>query len=179
MLGNHAIIQARKRGHIVIEPFDMAQLGENSYDVRLSDKLLLNTRWHIDPKYECPYTEITIPEEGFELSPGRLYLGATIEIAGTVRKYVPMLEGRSSFARLGLVPHLAAGFGDVGFCRPWTLELMAMDRPVKVYPGMRIAQVYFDRVEGHRGRSYKDRGTYSGQTGPQPSMWWKHQDKKA
>jgi dCTP deaminase len=37
-----------------------------------------------------------------------------------------MIEGRSSIGRLGLFVHVTAGFGDVGFCGYWTLEMFAV-----------------------------------------------------
>ena len=46
-----------------------------------------------------------------------------------------MIEGRSSVGRLGLFVHVTAGFGDVGFCGYWTLEMFAV-QPVRIYPGV-------------------------------------------
>ncbi|GHU80920.1 hypothetical protein AGMMS49992_34060 [Clostridia bacterium] len=59
--------------------------------------------------------------------------------------YVPMLNGRSSLARLGVSVHLTAGFGDVGFHGSFTLEFTVVN-PIRLYPGMEIAQIAFYTV---------------------------------
>jgi len=59
------------------------------------------------------------------LAPGQLFLGRTVERTET-HGLVPMIEGRSSIGRLGLFVHVTAGFGDVGFCGFWTLEMFAV-----------------------------------------------------
>jgi dCTP deaminase len=60
---------------------------------------------------------------------------------------VPMIEGRSSIGRLGLFVHVTAGFGDVGFCGFWTLEMFAV-QPIRIYPGVEIAQIFYHQVHG-------------------------------
>ena len=49
--------------------------------------------------------------------------------------------------RLGLFVHVTAGFGDVGFCGYWTLEMFAV-QPVRVYPGIPICQIFYHTVHG-------------------------------
>ena len=58
-----------------------------------------------------------------------------------------MIEGRSSVGRLGLFVHVTAGFGDVGFCGFWTLEMFAV-QPVRVYPGVPICQIFYHEIHG-------------------------------
>jgi dCTP deaminase len=47
--------------------------------------------------------------------------------------------------RLFVTSHITAGYGDVGFCSSWTLELKNMheSNAIKLYAGMRIGQVEF------------------------------------
>src|SRR5690606_39518198 len=83
-----------------------------------------------------------IPEEGYVLQPGVLYLGVTLGYTET-HAHVPFLEGKSSTGRLGIDIHATAGNGDVGFCNTWTLEI-SVAQPVRVYAGMSIGQlIYF------------------------------------
>jgi dCTP deaminase len=89
---------------------------------------------------------LRIPEEGLVLTPNQLYLGRTIERTET-HNLVPMIEGRSSIGRLGLFVHVTAGFGDVGFCGYWTLEMFAV-QPVKIYPRVPICQIFFHQIAG-------------------------------
>lgn len=60
-------------------------------------------------------------------------------------KFVPMLEGRSSVGRLGISIHSTAGFGDIGFCGYWTLEISCV-QPVRIYSGVDICQIYYHTV---------------------------------
>lgn len=124
----------------------------------------------LDVKKKNKVYEVEIPEEGLILSPDMFYLGNTVEKAGSDR-YIPMYEGRSSLARLGLVSHLSAGFGDVGFKSQWTLEI-AVKEPLKIYPNMRIGQVYFVKGSSDYPKYMYD-GKYNGQTGPQESKMYK------
>jgi dCTP deaminase len=95
-------------------------------------------------KQDNPTSEIIIPEDGLLLHPGTVYLGTTVETTFT-EKYVPMLEGRSSIGRLGLMIHVTAGFGDVGFNGKWTLEIVPI-QPIIIYPNVEIAQIYYHTV---------------------------------
>ena len=76
------------------------------------------------------FRRYTIPEDGFVLNPNQLYLARTVERTET-HNLVPMLEGRSSVGRLGLFVHVTAGFGDVGFCGFWTLEMYAIRAAIR------------------------------------------------
>ena len=99
---------------IFIEPFSIRQLNPNSYNLRLHEELLVYDEPVLDMKKPNKTRLITIPGSGLVLEPNRLYLGRTMEYTKT-EGFVPMLEGRSSVGRLGLVVHVTAGFGDVGF----------------------------------------------------------------
>jgi len=116
---------------------------------------------------------VKIPRDGLILSPELFYLGYTVEKGGS-SSFVPMYEGRSSLARLGLVSHFSAGFGDIGFESQWTLEI-AVKLPLKVYSGMAIGQIYFMEgtpIAGAEADILPEDlyiGKYSEQSGVQPS----------
>lgn len=154
---------------IIIEPFDDKSLNPNSYNLRLHNELLVYEDYLLDMKQANGCRKLIIPEEGLVLEPNRLYLGRTVEYTET-HQYVPMLEGRSSVGRLGLFVHVTAGFGDVGFCGYWTLEIHCI-QPVRVYSGIDICQIYYHSIEG----SYDTytQGKYQNNDGIQPSMLYK------
>ncbi len=139
-------IKARMGTDIRIQPFNDEQLNPNSYNLRLHDELLVYEEIVLDMKRPSRFRRITIPPEGLVLQPNQLYLGRTIEYTETFN-LVPMLEGRSSIGRLGLFVHVTAGFGDVGFCGYWTLEMFAI-QPVRIYAGVQVCQVFYHTVEG-------------------------------
>ena len=159
-------INKRIGKEIVIEPFDERYLNPNSYNLRLHHELLVYEDVILDMKKENKTRQLTIPEEGLVLEPGKLYLGRTLEYTKT-DNYVPMLEGRSSIGRLGLFIHVTAGFGDVGFSGYWTLEMFCI-QPIRIYAGVQICQIYYHTIEGDFDK-YSS-GKYNNNTGIQPSL---------
>ncbi|MCA9039882.1 MAG: dCTP deaminase [Planctomycetaceae bacterium] len=139
-------IKAQLGKNIEIDPFRESQLNPNSYNLTLHDELLVYEEIVLDMKRPNRYRRYEIPEEGFVLQPHKLYLGRTVERTET-HNLVPMLEGRSSVGRLGLIVHCTAGFGDVGFCGYWTLEMFAV-QPVRIYPHIPICQIFYHTLEG-------------------------------
>jgi len=159
-------IKAQLGTDIRIDPFVDEQLNPNSYNLRLHDELLVYEEIILDMRRPNRFRRLTIPEEGMVLQPNQLYLGRTIEHTET-HNYVPMLEGRSSIGRLGLFVHVTAGFGDVGFCGYWTLEMFAV-QPVRVYPGVEVAQIFYHTIEG--SVTEYNSGKYQHNTDIQPSL---------
>jgi dCTP deaminase len=144
ILTDKTIIDEIIEGNIVIEPLDRANIGTNSVDLTLSNTLLIYTDHVLDVRKKPQTAEITIPDKGMILEPGILYLASTVEYTETLR-HVPIIQGKSSLGRLGLFVHITAGFGDVNFKGHWTLELACI-QPVKIYPGMKIAQICYHDI---------------------------------
>lgn len=180
ILTRAAIQKAIKAKTLAITPFDESCLGPNSYDVHLgphfaayqfSDIPFTDPQYHpdappyragIDPRHMVHWT---MPAEGEVLWPRRLYLAATLERT-TCLATVPWLDGCSTIARHGISIHVCAGRGDVGFDGHWTLEITVVE-PVRVTPGMRIAQVSFFQTDGWPTHDEKYQGRYQDQ-GPFP-----------
>ena len=118
ILSGKEIEREIKNGNIKIEPFDRSKINPNSYNLTLSDELVVYENKTLDMKENNPTARLIISKEGLLLQPGRVYLARTIERTFT-DKYVPMLEGRSSVGRLGISVHVTAGFGDIGFNGHW------------------------------------------------------------
>ncbi len=159
---------------LIIEPYEEKQVNPNSYNLRLHHELLVYDAPVLDMKKENTFSRITIPEEGLVLEKEKLYLGRTLEYTES-HKHVPMLEGRSSIGRLGLFVHVTAGFGDVGFCGYWTLEMFCV-QPIRIYAGVEICQVFYHSIEGEYDL-YKS-GKYQGNKGVQPSLLFQDFEKK-
>ncbi|MBR9920744.1 MAG: dCTP deaminase [Bacteroidetes bacterium] len=175
ILTDKKILEAINNGEIVIEPFRRDCLGTNSYDVHLGKFLARYKDQVLDAKKHNEIEHIEMPEEGYILYPGILYLGVTEEYTET-HATVPFLEGKSSVGRLGIDIHATAGKGDVGFCNTWTLEI-SCTQPVRVYPGMPIGQLIYFRVEGDIENYYnrKKNAKYIERTvRPVESMMWKN-----
>ena len=167
-----------------ITPFVRNHVGPNSIDVTLAPELLVYApqprfdratgcttyTMELDCRSATPTRTLTIPDDGFILNPNVLYIGSTVERT-ECNGLVPVLNGRSSIGRLGISVHVTAGFGDDGFgggpsgpCT-WTLEITCV-HPVRIYAGMRIAQLAFFTLTGER---CPYTGRYADQSGPTAS----------
>jgi dCTP deaminase len=176
ILSDSRILEEIKKGTIVIEPFDVKNLGSNSYDVHLGKYLAMYNDTMLDARKHNTISHFEIPDDGYVLLPGYLYLGVTQEYTES-HAHVPFLEGKSSTGRLGIDIHATAGKGDVGFCNAWTLEISCV-QPVRVYTGMPIGQLIYFVTEGEIINKYNTKvgAKYNGRTiMPVESMMWKNE----
>lgn len=142
--GNEIIKNLGK--NIIIEPFVRENVNPNSYNLRLYNELMIYEDSMLDASKKNKTKSILIPDNGYVLQPGQLYLGRSLEYTET-HGLVPILQGRSSLGRLGVTVHITAGFGDVGFCGYWTMQLTCI-KPIKIYPHMKICQIYYQTILG-------------------------------
>jgi dCTP deaminase len=165
VLSGHEI-RRQLGGNIIIDPFQESRLNPNSYNLTLHDELMVYEEVVLDMRKANRVRRMSIPREGLSLQPNRLYLGRTVERTET-HNLVPMIEGRSSIGRLGLFVHVTAGFGDVGFCGYWTLEMFAV-QPVRIYAGVAICQIFYHDIHGDFTEYKSDK--YQHNTDIQPSL---------
>lgn len=201
ILSDSAILGAVDSGDIEIDPFDPKQLNPASYDLRLGSEVAVYDRWvhsknekenpargwYLSPtsspvfpatpedvhdvRLEPKVTRFEIGDGGWILKPGIGYLLATTESVHT-KKYVGCIDGKSSLGRLFITAHCTAGYIDPNFRGNVTLEV-TVTHSVRVYAGMRIAQIRFHTLHGDVGKLYD--GNYKGETsrGPVASRAWK------
>ena len=82
-LSKKGILNAISKGNIVISPFNENNLNPNSYNVTLHNTLLVYEDPVLDMKKVNSTRTIVIPDEGYLLLPGELYLGRTLEYTNT------------------------------------------------------------------------------------------------
>jgi len=167
ILTDKGILDAIEKGTILIEPYNRAALGTNSYDVHLSKHLATYDDPILDARTHNQVTHFEIGPEGYVLEPGTTYLGSTLEYTET-HAHVPFLEGKSSVGRLGIDIHATAGKGDVGFCNHWTLEI-SVAQPVRIYANMPIGQLIYFMYNKKHSAKYNQRSPR-----PMESMMWKN-----
>src|SRR5258706_15609879 len=99
------------------------------------------------------YVRHTIDEDGgYTLQPNRFILGQTLEqITLPIRPdrpcYAARIEGRSSFARIGLLVHFTAPTIHAGFEGTITLEMINLAvYPISLFPGMEVCQLIVEEV---------------------------------
>jgi dCTP deaminase len=169
-------------GDLIVTPLADAelQIQPASIDLRLADEFIVYKPGQIsclDPRDPATLTAATErvqvgqkgAEAAFILHSGEFALGSTIERVRIPPDLVARVDGRSSIGRLAVVIHATAGFIDPGFEGQITLELSNLGRiPVKLYPGMRIAQIVLQSMTSAAEVPYGEkRGShYHGQSGP-------------
>jgi dCTP deaminase len=116
------------------------------------------------------YEPLEMDEQGgYSLKPQRFVLGSTIEFVKLNMRpkhpvYAARVEGRSSFARCGLLVHFTAPTIHAGFNGTITFEIMNFGlHDITLYPGLEIGQLIFERVAGFPKRNDSQ---YQGQRAP-------------
>jgi len=81
------------------------------------------------------------------IHPGKVIIASTFEFVSIPSDLECQVEGRSSWARLGLVIATATTI-EAGFKGMITLELSNIGKiPITLYPGLRIAQLIFHTID--------------------------------
>lgn len=186
LLSDKDIVRAYRNKQIDIAPYSVNLLQPASYDLRLSDTFCYFHDWEtfepIDPKVEqLDGTRVRTLGKDFVLAPQQFVLASTFERISLPDNIGARFEGKSSIGRLGLLTHVTAGFIDPGFQGNITLELHNLrNRPIRLYPGMKIGQICFYDLTSHAKRPYgKANNHYQGQSGPVPSQVHKQFEEEA
>ena len=166
------------RTQALIEPYDDTLVQPASIDVRLCHSLLVASRAQVtlDPKVDSGHRFDTYDMEtfgSFDVHPGDLVLGSTVEKINLPAHIAARFEGKSSLGRLGLMTHVTAGFIDPGFSGNITVEIATASRHrIRLRPGMLIGQICFYRMSHSSVFPYGSevRGShYQNQAGPRAS----------
>lgn len=118
----------------LIDPFKLEQLQPASYDMTLG---------------ALPYDEPV-----WKLRPGEFILASTLERVVMPEDLVGRMEGKSTWARRGVIIH-TAGFVDPGFRGQLVLEITNLGgSDVLLKIGDRICQIAFHELDGPAERPY-------------------------
>lgn len=143
-----------KEGVIKVDPFDESQIGPASIDLHVGDTFIVykNTRDLFHVTDEADFTQITeeiTVKNHYILKPGESVLALTLERITLPDNICGRLEGRSRFARLGLLVHITASFMHPGISNHQVLEMYnASPIPLAIHPGTKICQFVFEHTEG-------------------------------
>jgi dCTP deaminase len=161
VLSDGTIRELVEAGRIGIDPWDPALVQPASVDLRLGDsfRVFHNHRASAidlrDPPTGLTEEVVIEGDESFVIHPGEFCLGRTLEWVELPDDIVARIEGKSSIGRLGLIVHATAGFCDPGWRGTLTLELNNLTRvPIKLYPGLLIAQLSFMGLDRPAQRPY-------------------------
>lgn len=156
ILTRDEILKEIKKGAIEIDPFMEELVGPGSVDLTLDSRFRTFKKLHniYDVTDDANFHEITdmveVAEgEHFVLMPQETVMGITKERIKLPPYICGWLEGRSRFARLGLMVHITAGFMQPGINNHQVLEIANVSSvPLALHPGTRICQFIFQRTIG-------------------------------
>ena len=168
VLGKKAILSAIDDGSITITPFRPELVGPASVDLTLANSFRVFRKVHQvitvgDHTDYREYTDKIEVQDGQHIliMPGETVLGITRERLQLGPGLCGWLEGRSRFARLGLMVHISAPFMGPGIDSQQVLEMSNFGpAPLAVSPGLPICQFVFQRLEGDE----QYQGRFAGQS---------------
>ena len=160
---------------------DTITIGQTSMDTRPEDYGHFAMKMPTDPdvqylremplmdlaRYQDTY-QTEIPESGFILWPGNIYLVKVNETLWA-KDLVIKVSGISSLARAGLSVNQSADMANVGDNVQFVLELSAT-YPTVVYPNMRIATAVFETTVGELLPENEYHGRYEQSKQPDPRI---------
>jgi len=154
VLTRDAIRAELESGRLGITPFEPDQLGVASIDLTLGDeiRIIVEGGPPIDVVSDSDYREHTLVQrldEPYVLAPGSTIHGITRERIRLPGDLCGFLEGRSRFARLGLMIHVTSAFVQPGVNNRQVLEMSNVaSRPLRIHAGVRLCQLVLMRTEG-------------------------------
>ena len=161
VLTRDAIQAELDAGRLVIDPYEDSQLGPASIDLTLGDEIrvIRPGSFPIEIREDSDYidhTEVRELDEPFVLESGETIHGITRERVTLPQNLCGFLEGRSRFARLGLMIHVTSAMVQPGVSNRQVLEMGNISgHPLRIHAGVRVCQLVLMRTEGeaaYRGR---------------------------
>jgi dCTP deaminase len=159
ILSDRDIASCMKKGVIRVTPAPKKeQMGPASIDLTLSNEFWKpkKTVRRIDIS-KVSFNDVMehFKADSVELNPRDMILGKTVEKIELPSNICGRLEGRSSFARLGLAIHVTSSFIQPGSRNHQILEIVNLSRQkILVKAGMRVSQVIFEELRSGTSRPY-------------------------
>lgn len=151
--------------HAMVVPFDPELVNPASLDVLLGDRLMVEVPER--PELQILGISHHTQADPYWLAPGEFALAETHEIFNLPDFIAAQFVLKSSRAREGL-EHLLAGFCDPGWHGSrLTLELCNARRlhSIPIWPGMKIGQMVFHKMDAIPAKTYAVTGRYNGDLG--------------
>ncbi len=157
-LSDKKILEEKRKGDIIIEPFQQQNLSTSSYDVTLGEYYFREQRpkhiysvyniydeshtrhvWGTEPfkaeKAKNVFKDVKFDFKGIDpedkiilIDPGETILAHTQEFIGGKNHVTTDMKARSSMGRNFIEVCKCAGWGDVGYTNRWTMEITNISR---------------------------------------------------
>lgn len=154
VLTRDVIFEEIAAGRLKITPLEQNQVGAASIDLTLGDEIrqIIPAAGAIDIVDDTDYrehTQVVSLASPYTLHPGETIHGITRELVELPPNLCGFLEGRSRYARLGLMIHVTSALVQPGVCNRQVLELSNVSsQPLRIHAGVRICQLVVMRTEG-------------------------------
>jgi dCTP deaminase len=154
ILTRDVILREMTAGRVVVDPFVPDQVGPASIDLHLGEEIRVmdGGTGAVDLTDDADYRKVTVVrrlDAPWVLRPGETIHGITRERIRLPPDVAGWLEGRSRYARFGLMIHVTAGFVAPGVDSRQVLEMSNVaGRPLAIHAGVRICQIVLQRCEG-------------------------------
>jgi len=161
VLTRDAIFAEIDAGRLRLSPFSRDQVGAASIDLTLGDEIRVIEAGDGPIEVENgadfrDHTQVRSLSRPYDLAPGSTIHGITQERIELPPNLCGFLEGRSRFARLGLMIHVTSAFVQPGVANRQVLEMSNVSaRTLRIHSGVRLCQIVLMRTEGesrYRGR---------------------------
>ena len=169
VLAKSEITKMVKSGKLKIAPFKLEQIGAGSTDLHLGNefRVFRSPKGVIDVSDNIEHGSISeivkVGANGIILKPGQFINGITEESIKLPKNISGRIEGRSRFARVGLLVHVSSGFVQPGSDGRIVLEIANLSKvKLRLIPGIKICQIILEEVKGSGGYS----GSYLHQQHP-------------
>jgi len=169
ILTHDEILAHIKNSVIHIDPFDPKRVGPASIDFTLGNQ------FRVFKKHQKPieltsdtfnadiYSELLTVHDKICIRRHETILAVTVEKLTLPPTICGWIQGRSRFARIGLMVHITSSFIQPGVSNHQVLEIYnAGPVPITIYPGIAICQIVLEETTGEA--IYK--GKYQNQTTP-------------
>ena len=160
ILSDQDIRKMLKSGKIKIQPLEDSQIGPASVDLTLGEE------WYFF-KSQLKGKNVDLQKVGFEktfklkkskaitLKSGEMCLGKTVEKITLPANIMGKLEGRSRYARMGLIIHTTSALIQPGSNNHQILEIVNLAPfTITLHAGMRVSQVVFEQLETPTAQPY-------------------------
>ena len=162
ILSNTDIKKALSEGKLKIKPLKNDQVGPASVDLTLSDE------WYFFKKQlgKTDLSKVSF-QKAFNirnsklvtLAPGEMCLGKTVEKLTLPLDIMGKLEGRSRYARMGLIIHTTSALVQPGSDNHQILEIVNLAPfTITLHAGMRVSQVVFETLKSKTTKPYSKFG---------------------
>ena len=154
VLTRNALWREIEAGRLGITPLEADQVGVASVDLTLGDEIRVIEPGEgpieiLDETDYRDHTEVLSLREPFVLQPGVTIHGITRERVSLAPDLCGFLEGRSRFARLGLMIHVTSALVQPGVRNRQVLEMSNVSsHPLRIHAGVRVCQLVVMRTEG-------------------------------